>query len=162
MRIADAHMQDSDLHRIIEWSRPLRFFKDLSYRADYNMTLFLIGVMTALLIVTCVGTYGLAMFNVRARSRQIGIRRALGARRVDILVHFLCESALITTIGIAIGCLLALVASAWLTQHYGLPRLDLRFVAGGMPILWMAGLLGAWYPARRASSVSPAIATRTT
>ena len=97
----------------------------------------------------------------RTRTKQIGTRRALGARRRDIIDYFLVENALITGAGILMGCLLALAAGYWLSLHYALPRLNLYYLVGGVLALWGIGQLAAWQPARRASAVPPSVATRT-
>jgi putative ABC transport system permease protein len=161
MRIVDEHMQSSNPDRMIEWTRTLEFLKNMSYVADRNMGIFLVAITLMLIAITCIGVYGLATFNVSTRTKQIGTRRALGAQRLDIIRYFLVENWLITTVGVVIGAGLALAAGSWLATHYGLPRLDLYYLVGGVPILWVVGLLAAWLPARRAAAVSPAVATRT-
>jgi putative ABC transport system permease protein len=161
MRIAAEHLGGSNPSRLIQWARPLDYFKNRSYAADQNMGIFLVAVTIMLLVITAVGILGLATFNVSTRTKQIGTRRAVGARRSDIVTYFLVENWLITTIGVVIGCALALASGYWLSIKYELPRLDLYYLAGGVPLLWILGLLAAWHPARRASGVSPAIATRT-
>jgi putative ABC transport system permease protein len=55
-----------------------------------------------------------------------------GAQRGDIVRYFLVENWLITTVGVIIGSALALVAGSWLATHYGLPRLDLYYLVGGI------------------------------
>ena len=118
--------------------------------------------MTALLIaVTCLGIFALATFNVSTRTKQIGTRRAVGARRGDIVRYFLVENGLITSAGILCGCALALAAGYWLSLEYALPRLDLYYLVGGVLALWGIGQLAAWQPARRAAAVCPSVATRT-
>jgi putative ABC transport system permease protein len=161
MRAVDEHMQSSNPDRMIEWTRTLEYLKNLSYVADRNMGIFLVSITLMLIAITCIGVYGLATFNVSTRAKQIGTRRALGAQRGDIVRYFLVENWLITTVGVIIGSALALVAGSWLATHYGLPRLDLYYLVGGIPMLWFVGQLAAWLPARRAASVSPAVATRT-
>jgi putative ABC transport system permease protein len=105
--------------------------------------------------------FGLASFNVGTRTRQIGTRRAVGARRVDILRHFLLENWLVSTIGVLAGCVLALALGYWLSTSFELPRLKLYHLLAGVVLLWTIALAAAFHPARRAASVSPAIATRT-
>jgi putative ABC transport system permease protein len=83
----------------------------------------LIGVSLTVLVVTLIGIMGLTGFWVQRRTRQIGIRRALGARRVDILREFMAENALIVSIGVGIGMLLAYLGNALLMKQYELPRL---------------------------------------
>jgi putative ABC transport system permease protein len=143
-----------------QWIRPLEFFRHRSYTADRNMAVFLVTVTVLLLIITSLGVFGLATFNVSTRTKQIGTRRAVGARRIDIVAQFIVENWLVTTAGVVLGCVLALVAGSWLSTEYELPRLDLFYLVGGIPILWLVGLLAAWYPARRAAAISPAVATR--
>jgi putative ABC transport system permease protein len=161
MRLVEPHMRNSNADRMIEWVRPLAFYKNRSYVADRNMEIFLVAVVLMLIAITCIGVYGLATFNVTRRIKQIGTRRALGAQKTDIIGYFLAENWLLTTVGLALGCVLALTAGIWLSTHYGLPRLDLYYLVGGVPVLWIVGLLSAWLPAWRAAGVSPAIATRT-
>jgi putative ABC transport system permease protein len=78
------------------------------YRNDYGMSWMLIAVCGLLFLVTATGIIGMCSLWVSQRTRQIGIRRALGARRIDILAYFLTENFMITTAGIAAGILLAL------------------------------------------------------
>src|SRR6185312_7591604 len=110
LRAVDEHMQNSNPDRMIEWTRTLEYLKNLSYIADRNLAIFLVSITLMLIAITCIGIYGLATFNVSTRARQIGTRRALGAQREDIVRYFLVENWLITTVGVIIGCALALVS----------------------------------------------------
>ena len=112
------------------------------------------------LAVTVVGISGLAAFNVTTRTKQLGIRRAIGARKWHILRYFLVENWIITTCGCVLGCLLAVAAGLKLSTMYEMPRLPLYYLVGGVLIIWGVGLLAVLVPARRAASISPAIATR--
>jgi putative ABC transport system permease protein len=114
-----------------------------------------------LIAVTCLGIFALATFNVSTRTKQIGTRRAVGARRRDIIRYFMVENAMITSAGVVVGCALALGAGYWLSVQYALPRLNLYYLVGGVLALWAIGQLAAWQPARRAARVSPSVATRT-
>jgi putative ABC transport system permease protein len=112
------------------------------------------------LAVTVVGISGLAAFNVTTRTKQLGIRRAIGARKFHILRYFLVENWIITTCGAAFGCMLALAAGIKLSTLYEMRRLPLYYLVGGVLLLWIVGLLAVLVPARRAASISPAVATR--
>ncbi|MFX5622564.1 FtsX-like permease family protein, partial [Acinetobacter baumannii] len=79
------------------------------------MEIFLIVVTALLVAISSLGIFGLATFNVSTRTKQIGTRRAVGARRSDILRYFMVENALITTAGIFLGCGLALAVGYWLS-----------------------------------------------
>jgi putative ABC transport system permease protein len=125
------------------------------------MTVYLVTVIALLLGIAALGIFGLAAFNVSTRTKQIGTRRAVGARRTDILRYFLAENWLITSAGVVVGCVLALLLGYWLSTTFELPRLKLYYLLLGVVVLWTVSLLAALRPARRASLVSPAIATRT-
>jgi putative ABC transport system permease protein len=161
MKTVEGHITTSNPNRVIDWIRPLQYYQSRSFRNDRNMVIFLASVTGLLLIVTALGVFGLATFNVSTRTKQIGTRRALGASRRDILRYFMVENWLITTLGILMGSILALAAGYALTLQYGLPRLNLEYLFGGVLLLWFIGLAAAWKPALRAASISPAIATRT-
>jgi putative ABC transport system permease protein len=161
MRMAEEHLSTSNPERVIKWVQPLELFKKHSYLADRNMGIFLATVTGLLLAITSLGIFGLGTFNVSTRTKQIGTRRAVGARRIDILRYFMVQNGLITTAGIILGCLLALGVGYWLSVQYKLPRLDLYYLVGGVLVLWAIGQLAVWQPARRASAVSPSVATRT-
>jgi putative ABC transport system permease protein len=161
MRTVEEHLSTSNPDRVIQYVRSVEYFKKLLYRDDRNMGVFLITVTALLLAVASLGIFGLATFNVSARTKQIGTRRAVGARRADIVHYFMVENGLITTAGIVVGCALALAVGYWLSLQYQLPRLDLYYLVGSVLALWLIGQLAAWQPARKASAVSPSVATRT-
>jgi putative ABC transport system permease protein len=160
LRLAEEHLSASNPDRIIEWVRTMEFFRARSYLTDRNISIFLLAITGVLLALGAVGIFGLARFNVGARVKQIGIRRALGARRIDIVSYFLVENWLVASTGVVLGCGLALAAGYWLSLNYGLPRLDLYYLAGGVAVIWLITLLAAWFPSRRAAGISPAEASR--
>jgi putative ABC transport system permease protein len=122
----------------------------------------ILGVVAALvLVVTAIGIFGLAVFSVTTRTKQIGTRRAIGARRYHILRYFLIENWLVSTLGVLAGCLLAIGVGARLSVMFQMPRLPLYYLALGVMVLWLLGFLAVLLPARRAASISPAVATRT-
>jgi putative ABC transport system permease protein len=158
---AAAHLGHSNPDRVVKYARPVEQFKRRLQLADRNMEIFLSTAAALVLITTCLGISGLVMFNVSTRTRQIGTRRALGARRRDILRYFMIENGLLTSAGLLVGCALALGLGAWLSRQYGVPNLNPYYLAASVPVLWMVGQLAAWIPARRAALVSPSVATRT-
>ena len=161
MRAAEEALGSVDNGRVILRVRSLEYVAASSYADDRAMAVYL-GVVVALLLgIAALGIFGLAAFNVSTRTKQIGTRRAVGARRTDILRYFLLENWLITTVGVVTGCVLALLLGYWLSTTFELPRLNLYYLVGGVMVLWIVSLAAALRPARRASMVSPAIATRT-
>jgi putative ABC transport system permease protein len=161
MRDIEAKLGDSNPDRLLRWVRPMDYFIHQSYLDDRNMAIFLVSVTGALLAITALGIFGLATFNVSTRIRQIGTRRAVGARRMDIVRHFLVENWMVTTAGVVAGCGAALGVGYWISVKYELPRLDLYYLVGGVLAIWLIGLAAALQPARRASTISPAVASRT-
>ena len=132
-----------------------RYFRD-----DRSMAWLLVSTVIALLGVTAIGIVGLASFWVQQRTRQIGVRRALGARRVDILRYFQTENFLLATAGIALGCAAAIGINVWLMAHYAVPRLPVVYLPVGAAVLWTLGQLAVLGPALRAARVPPTVAMR--
>ena len=130
------------------------------YHGDRAMIWVLVVVTGCLLALTALGVVGLSSFWVQQRTRQIGIRRALGATRGDILRYFQTENFLIVSFGIALGMLLAFALNLLLMTHYELRRLPLYYLPIGAAALWLLGQLAVLGPALRAAAVSPVVATR--
>jgi putative ABC transport system permease protein len=130
------------------------------YRQDSVMVWMLVAVIVALLVVTALGIVGLASFWVQQRTKQIGVRRALGATRGQILRYFQTENFLLATIGIVLGMLFAYAINQLLMGKYELPRLPLYYLPVGAALLWLLGQIAVYGPARKAASVPPAVATR--
>lgn len=130
------------------------------FQAPRAMAWLLGIVCVALLLITALGIIGLASFWVQQRTKQIGVRRALGATRGQILRYFQTENFLLATIGIAVGMLLAFATNQLLMGKYEMARLPLFYLPAGAVLLWALGQLAVWAPARRAASIPPAVATR--
>jgi putative ABC transport system permease protein len=161
LRVAQQHLAASNPDRVIFFAHPLALYHQRMIAANRNMAIFLGTVTTLILAITCLGIFGLATYNVSARTKQIGTRRAIGARKRDIVAYFMVENAFILSAGVVGGCVLALATGYWLSLQYAVPRLDLYYLVGGVLFLWVIGQLAAWQPARRAAAVSPSVATRT-
>jgi putative ABC transport system permease protein len=140
--------------------RTLVEVKQLYFGPQRMMSTAMSVVVVLLVAVTSLGIVGLTSFSVTERTRQIGTRRALGARRGDVLVHFLAENWLLTTLGIVIGVGLAFAVNIGLVSGVEGATLRWPLLGLGVLVLWAAGLLATLAPAVRASRISPAIATR--
>lgn len=156
----EARLIELNPRRLVREQRSLATVRAEAYRSDRAMAITLVSVIGLLVVVTALGIFGLMAFNVNRRTRQIGTRRALGARRVDIVRHFLLESWVLSTLGAALGVVLAIGLSVWLFEQFQLPKLDWRYLPVGVVLLWLVGQLAAFGPARRAAAIPPAIATR--
>ena len=143
-----------------EGSQTVSDLREKFFQQDRTMAFMLVGVIVALLLVTALGIVGLASFWVQQRRKQIGIRRAIGATRGDILHYFQTENFLIVSGGIGLGMAMAFALNLVLMKFYELPRLPLFYLPVGAVVLWGLGQLAVLGPALRAAAVPPVVATR--
>jgi putative ABC transport system permease protein len=128
--------------------------------ADRTDAVILAILSSFVLVVTMLGLFGFASFAVTSRTKEIGTRRAIGARRADIVKLFLLENWLITTVGIVVGSAMTLAFALQLRILLELPSLPIVYLVGAMVLIWVSGLLAALIPALRGARVPPAVATR--
>jgi ABC-type antimicrobial peptide transport system permease subunit len=113
------------------------------------------------LLLAVIGVYGVKSYVVSRRTREFGIRLAIGAQPRTLLWHVLREGGRVTVIGIAIGLLLALAAGQFLQSVlYGVNRFEPAVMVSAPLILLAASLLASYLPARRATRVDPTVALR--
>jgi putative ABC transport system permease protein len=163
MRAARAALFAANPQRVIDEDRGILSFAAIrhsAYSADLGMAILMTVVCLIMLCVTTAGIVGLTSFWVDQRHRQIGVRRALGARKIDILHYFQIENLLIAGGGAAVGVMLAVGLNVWLMSHYEMPRMPVTYVLIGVMALLALGQAAVFVPARRASQVSPIEATR--
>ncbi|SFM84102.1 ABC transporter permease [Rugamonas rubra] len=160
MRDAEAAARAAAAAPVIVRLKSLAEVRADRYRADRGLSGMLVAVSALLLLVTASGIVGMASLWVTQRRKQIGVRRALGARRVDILRYFLVENVMITSVGVAAGVLLGLALNALLVSQLEMTRLPAPYLAAGAGVFWLLGLGAVYGPAWRAASTSPALATR--
>ncbi|HWG76353.1 MAG TPA: FtsX-like permease family protein [Steroidobacteraceae bacterium] len=144
-----------------EDSHTIAFLRARFFQTDRAMAGLLAGVIVALLAVTAFGIVGLASFWVAQRRKHIGVRRALGAKRMDILRYFQTENFVIVTAGIGVGVVLAIGVNVVLMKFFEVSRLPTWYLPIGVVVLWLLGQLAVLWPALRAAAVPPAEATRT-
>ncbi|HEX8691598.1 MAG TPA: ABC transporter permease [Longimicrobium sp.] len=113
------------------------------------------------LVLASVGLYGIAAYGAARRTREFGIRMALGARGRDVVLLVLRQGLAVTAAGLALGLLAAFWVSGLLRGLlYGVPPGDPATYAGVAALLAAVVLLAGWGPARRAARVDPAVALR--
>jgi putative ABC transport system permease protein len=130
--------------------------------APARFSAWLIGVFSALaLALAAVGLYGLIAYNVTQRTREIGVRVALGARRSDVLRLVLVRGFKLTAAGILAGILGAYVLTRWISGLLFQVQATDPLIFGGIALLVLGVSMAACYiPARRAASVDPITALR--
>ncbi|KAB7765861.1 ABC transporter permease [Xanthomonas maliensis] len=162
LNAAAAALMKVDSSRLVLKQETYEEIRGNYFQGDRAMVWLLGAVCIALLVVTALGIVGLASFWVQQRTKQIGIRRALGATRGQILRYFQTENFLLASTGIVLGMLLAYAINQWLMGKYELPRLPVSYLPIGAVTLWLLGQIAVLAPARRAAAVPPAVATRST
>jgi ABC-type antimicrobial peptide transport system permease subunit len=129
--------------------------------ASQVMTILLAAVASVSLVVGGIGIMNIMLVSVTERTREIGIRRAIGARRRDILLQFLVESVILSVLGGVIG-VMAGIASTLLIAHIAQwPTLiSPGPVLGAFSFSGMIGVFFGFYPARKAALLNPIDALR--
>jgi putative ABC transport system permease protein len=113
------------------------------------------------LLLGIIGVYGVLSFLVSRRTREIGIRLALGAQRRDVLWLVMKEGAIFAIAGVSLGLIAALAASRFLSSElYGVSPLDLLTYGSAAILMTVVTLLASYVPTRRAMRVDPLIALR--
>lgn len=135
--------------------------KKARYNAnDLLMLRMLLVLITALVVVTALGIFGLTQFNISKRTKQIGTRRALGARKSAIVRYFMVENIMVCLVGLVIGSVATFYLGQQLMRLYSVPALEVSYVLVTALGLILLTLLAAFFPARKAADISPSIATR--
>jgi len=130
-------------------------------RASTTMTALLAGIAAVSLVVGGVGIMNIMLVAVKERTREIGVRRAVGARRRDVLLQFLGEALTLSTVGGAVGIALGFATSFGMTLLLGWPtRLSAPAVGLAFGISAAIGIFFGFYPARRAARLDPISALR--
>ena len=160
LRQAKAALLKADPQRVFQGVRSFAEMRRAYFRRDYTMIGLLLISALGLLTVTAIGIAGLAGFWVQQRTRQIGIRRAIGATRRDVLRHFQLENFLIVGAGVLLGLGLAVGLNMVLVRSYGVAPLPLGYLLITALLLWSLGQLAVLNPALHASRIPPATATR--
>jgi len=130
-------------------------------KRKFTMTLLTIFAGIAIALAS-IGLYGVMSYSVSQRTREMGIRMALGAQRRDVLQLVIRRGMLLTMVGVGLG----LAGSFGLTRLissllFGVSATDIGTFGAVSSLLFVIALLACWLPARRASRVDPIVALRT-
>lgn len=156
--------------RDVDPSLPIISLKTFDQHLDANLQLWVVKAGAAMfsifgglaLVLAVIGLYGIKAYSVARRTREIGIRMALGAQRAAVLRMIMREGSIMLACGVALGLLLAVGVGKILSGIlYGVGALDPIAFATAPVVLAAAALLATWVPARRATRVDPVVALRT-
>jgi len=153
-------LANSNKDRLIRDVTTMDEVRKLAYVGDTAMIKILAFVVGMLTVITGLGIVGLASFNVSRRTRQIGIRRALGASKPAIVRYFMIENFIVSSVGLVIGGILSVALNMAMVEAFSLEPLAWYVIPIAMLALWSVGQAAVAGPAKKASGISPAIATR--
>ena len=129
--------------------------------ATETLTNLLAAIALVSLVVGGIGVMNIMLVSVTERTREIGLRMALGARPVDILAQFLAEASMLSALGGVLGVLLGVVTASYLAQQFGWSLLISPAVIGlAVGFSALVGVAFGLYPALRASRLDPITALR--
>jgi putative ABC transport system permease protein len=150
----DSNLPIVSAQRLDEPSGPVQL--QLRIAASVSGSLGAVGLLLA-----AIGIYGVTAYAVTCRTREIGIRVAMGATSADIISIVMRQGMQLVALGGAAGLILAAAASRLLTRLlFGLPPTDPVTFAGATVVVALIGLVACWIPARRATQVDPLVALR--
>jgi putative ABC transport system permease protein len=148
---------ERDIFRVFTMEEHLqRFYRDDKGLAD--LFLLLCGLM---LFITAISSYAYSQFHVSRQQKFIGIRRALGARKKDILFYVLTENWLVYSLGCILGLVVTFGFNILLSQYISLSKPDIALFLLAISVIFISGTVATWFPAVRTSNIPPVIATRT-
>ncbi|TQV88721.1 ABC transporter permease [Aliikangiella coralliicola] len=130
------------------------------YDGRGSRSLIMLAVSFVLLIITGLGISGLISFLVAQQKKQIGTRRALGAKKFQIIRYYLIENSMITGIGLLLGVILSLVFLIIMATQSNSQLIHVGWIITITLFIWLISLVSALHPAMRAAKVEPAIVTR--
>jgi putative ABC transport system permease protein len=129
-------------------------------KRKFTMTLLTIFAGLAVVLAS-IGLYGVMSYTVSQRTREIGIRMAVGAQRVDVLKLIVRQGMMLTGLGLLLGLAASFALTRLLsTMLYGVSATDMVTFVAVSTLLLLVAFLACWIPARRASGVDPTVALR--
>jgi ABC-type antimicrobial peptide transport system permease subunit len=125
--------------------------------ARTSFALVMLGIAAAMaLVLGVIGIYGVIAYVVAQRSREIGIRLALGAAPTGLMRMFVRQGLTLTAIGATAGLVIAIALTQWMSSLlFGVERLDPLTYVAVLGVLGLAAALASYVPARRAMTVDP-------
>jgi len=158
--VAAARAASKDV--VIRYVRTMDQQVNASLMRERLLATFSGGFAALALILAAVGLYGVMSYNVTRRSREIGIRMALGARRGNVLIQVLRQTVVVSVIGIAIGVTAVLMTTKYMTTLlFGLSERDPATLMAVSVVLLITASVAGFFPARRAATIDPVRAIKT-
>ena len=148
---------DTNAYRVMNQAEMLESVQSITG----TMSLMLGGIAGISLLVGGIGIMNIMLVSVTERTREIGIRKAIGARRSSIMTQFLIESIVITLLGGALGILFGIAGTSAIGKAISLKTsVSLSVIALSCGVSIATGVFFGWYPANKASKLNPIEALR--
>ena len=148
---------ERDIRRVYSMADHLQRF----YQQDQGLANLFIMLCVLMVLVTVISSYANAQFHVSKQRKIIGIRRALGARKKDVLIYVLAENWLVCAIGSVFGILAIIGINVMLSNHLEIAKPEILPTTFAISVLAIIGTLATWLPAVKTSNIPPVIATKT-
>jgi len=141
--------------------RNLSQYVETAESSSRIMALLLASVASISLIVGGIGIMNILLVSVTERTREIGVRMAVGARRLHVLLQFLAEAVFLSVAGGVAGIAMGIMVSFGISQFFGWPTpISLVAIFGGFAFAAAVGVFFGYYPARTAARLDPIEALR--
>lgn len=131
------------------------------FENDTGLSSLFMMLCILMLTVTAISSFAHAQFHIAKQKKLIGIRRALGAKRKDILLYVLSENWLISLLGGVIGIAFVILFNVLLSSQIEVSKPNVGLFIIAYAIVFVAGTVATWWPATQTSKIPPVIATRT-
>lgn len=145
-----------DLYRIASLEQRFERY----YANNQGLSKLFIMLTLLMLLVTAISSFAYARFHMSQQTKFIGIRRALGAKKRDVVLYVLAENWLLTGLGVLFGILLMIGLNIMLSQYVSLTKPTALLTLMGISLVYIAGTVATWWPAYQTSKIAPVIATR--
>ena len=130
------------------------------YANNKGLSKLFIMLTLLMLLVTAISSFAYARFHMSQQTKFIGIRRALGAKKRDVILYVLAENWLLTGLGVLFGIALMIGLNIMLSQYVSLTKPTVLLTLMGVTLVYLAGTIATWWPAYQTSKIAPVIATR--
>jgi ABC-type antimicrobial peptide transport system permease subunit len=155
-----AHLQAVDADAAVSSPGPLRVAVD-TWLGPRRFTLGLFGAFALTSVVLAIsGIYGLVAFSVAQRSREIGVRMAIGASRGSVVRMILAHAGALMAAGVGAGAIVAAAVRPYASALFDGAHTNIASIVATIALLMVTVLVAAWLPARRAARIDPALALR--
>ncbi|MCE3253091.1 MAG: hypothetical protein K0Q67_2111 [Cellvibrio sp.] len=148
-------LRSIDSTRLVGDEKSMEKIKRESYAGDYAMIKILSFVIFVLIFVNALGIFGLTTFWVNQRRKQIGIRRALGSTKAEVMRYFMVENIVLVVFSAVVGTIIAYLNSSYMARTHSMEILPVTYVLITILFLLLVTIMAAYSPIRKATQISP-------